>query len=189
MHRDSETNFVWLRDRLPKDMPAIRPIIYGYDTQLVKSESVQTIDDLASSFIARLKSIGRALSSAKPLLVIAHSLGGILLRNALVQMASSGDEETFILKSIKMIILFGVPSKGMHMSHLLPMVEGQPNHHLVELLSPSSGHLSSLSQHSSNIATLHKIRLISAYETKRSHTTKVSSFLITYLLPLELTYL
>ena len=75
------------------------------------------------------------------------------------------------------------------MSHLLPMVEGQPNHHLVELLSPGSGRLSSLSQHSSNIATLHKIRLISAYETKRSRTTKVCSFLITYLLPLELTYL
>jgi len=181
MHRDSEANFVWLRDRLPRDIPAIRPIIYGYDTQLVQSESVQTTDDLALSFIARLKSIGKTLLSAKPLVIIAHSLGGILLRTALIQMASSGDEETFILKSIKMIIFFGVPSKGMHMSHLLPMVEGQPNRHLVELLSPGSSLLSSLSQHSSNIATLNGIRQISAYETKRSRTTKVSWPLITSL--------
>lgn len=173
MHRDADTNFVWLRDRLPEDMPAIRPIIYGYDTQLVKSESVQTIDDLASSFITRLKSVGRALLSAKPLIVIAHSLGGILLRRALIQLANSNGEEKFILKSIKMIFFFGVPSKGMRMSHLLPMVEDQPNQYLVQLLSPDSGYLSSLSEHFCNIATLHKIRLISAYETKRSRTTKV----------------
>ena len=134
---------------------------------------MQTIDDLASSFIARLKSIGRALLSAKPLIIIAHSLGGILLRNALIQLASSGEEETFILRSIKMIISFGVPSKGMHMSHLLPMVEGQPNQPLIELLLPDSDGLSPLSQHSSSIATLHEIRLITAYETKRSRTTKV----------------
>ena len=181
MHRDSETNFVWLRDRLPKDIPAIRPIIYGYDTQLVKSESVQTIDDLAVSFIARLKSIGRVLLSAKPLIIIAHSLGGILLRNSLIQMATSGDEETFILKSIKTIIFFGVPSRGMQMSHLQPMVEGQPNQHLVKLLSPDSDHLISLSQQFSNIAVLRGIRIISAYETKRSRTTQVCSSLATTL--------
>lgn len=189
MHRGSETHFVWFRDRLPKDMPAIRPILYGYDTQLVKSESVQTIDDLAISFITRLKSIGRALLSAKPLIIIAHSLGGILLRNALIQMATSGDEETFMLKSIKMIICFGVPSRGMQMSHLQPMVEGQPNQHLVKLLSPDSDHLFSLSQQFSNIATLRGIRLISAYETKLSPTTQVCSSLTTSLLLHELTYL
>ena len=61
----------------------------------------------------------------------------------------------------------------MHMSHLQPMVEGQPNEELVRFLSPDSGHLLSLSQQSCNIAIRHKIRLISAYETKRSRTTQV----------------
>jgi hypothetical protein len=172
MHRKSQSNFVWLRDRLPKDMPGIRPIIYGYDTQLVQSESVQTIDDLASSFIARLASIGKAYTSAKPLIVIVHSLGGILLKSALVQMAGGPDRGS-ILNSIKMIIFFGVPSRGMHMSHLLPMVKGQPNEHLVQLLSPDSDYLSLLNRHFSGIATIREIRLISAYETKLSHTTQV----------------
>ena len=173
MHRKSQSNFVWLRDRLPKDMPGIRPIIYGYDTQLVQSESVQTVDDLASSFIARLASIGKVYTSAKPLIVIVHSLGGILLKSALVQMASSLGEEGSILSSIKMIIFFGVPSRGMHMSHLLPMVKGQPNEHLVQLLSPYSDYLSSLNRHFSGIATIREIRLISAFETKLSRTTQV----------------
>jgi hypothetical protein len=172
MHRKSQSNFVWLRDRLPKDMPGIRPIIYGYDTQLVQSESVQTIDDLASSFIARLASIGKAYTSAKPLIVIVHSLGGILLKSALVQMASSLGKGS-ILTSIKMIIFFGVPSRGMHMSHLLPMVKGQPNERLIQLLSPNSDYLSSLNRHFSGIATIREIRLISAYETKLSRTTQV----------------
>jgi hypothetical protein len=189
MQRDSENNFVWLRDRLPKDRPSIRPIIYGYDTQLVKSESVQTINDLASSFIASLKSVGRVSLSSKPLIIMAHSLGGIILRCALTQMAGNGDEEDYMLKSIKMMFFFGVPSKGMHNSLLLPIVEDQPNQALVELLSSGSDYLSPLSQHFSNIASLHKIRLISAYETMRSRIPKVHLSLTTYLLPLQLTYL
>jgi hypothetical protein len=48
---------MWLRGRLPQDVPGDRSIIYGYDTQLVMSESVQTIDDLALSFIQRLSSV------------------------------------------------------------------------------------------------------------------------------------
>ena len=66
MQRSPDNDFVGPRDRLPKDMPVIRFTIYGYDTQLLNSESIQTIDDLASSFLARLKAIGRASVSAKP---------------------------------------------------------------------------------------------------------------------------
>jgi hypothetical protein len=172
MQRSSTYDFVWLRDRLPKDMPSIRPIIYGYDAKLVKSESVQTIEDLASSFIASLRSIGRPSLSAKPLIIMAHSLGGILLKSALTQMAGSGEQDRTILRSIKMTFFFGVPSKGMYLSHLLPMVDGQPNSDLIRLLSPDSEYLSSLNQRFSNIATLYDIRLISAYETKLSPTTK-----------------
>ena len=173
MQRDPDNEFVWLRDRLPKDIPVIKPIIYGYDTQLLKSESVQTIDDLASSFIARLKAIGRASDSAKPLVIMAHSLGGILLRSALIQMTSSGDEEDCILSSIKMVFFFGVPNRGMHMSHLLSMVKGQPNETLIQLLSPNSDYLSSLNYHFSGIAQIRTIRLVYAYETKLSRTTQV----------------
>ena len=173
MQRSPDNDFVWLRDRLPNDMPVIRSTIYGYDTQLLNSESIQTIDDLASSFIARLIAIGLASVSAKPLVLLAHSLGGILLRSALIQMANSGDEENCILSSIKMIVFFGVPTTGMHMSHLLSMVKGYPNEALIQLLSPESDYLSSLNDHFSGIACIRKIRLVYAYETKLSHTTKV----------------
>src|SRR5438270_12093845 len=78
-----------------------------------------------------------------------------------------------------MTFFFGVPNKGMHLSHLLPMVDGQPNSHLIQLLSPESEYLYSLNQRFSNIATLYNIRLMSAYETKLSPTPKAGLALTT----------
>lgn len=167
---------MWLRDLLPKDLPSIRSIIYGYDTTLLTSESFQTVDDIALSLIVKLRSIGRSSPSAKPSIFLAHSLGGIVLKRALVLLANSGDTERKVLESIRGIILFGVPSRGMHMSHFLPMVEGYPNESLIRLLSPDSTYLSDLDQQFSGIAHLANVRLISVYETKMTRTTKVSPF-------------
>ena len=97
-----------------------------------------------------------------------------MLKRALVLLANSGDTERKILESIRGIILFGVPSQGMHMSHFLPMVEGHPNESLIRLLSPDSSYLSDLDQQFSGIAHLADVRLISVYETKMTRTTKVS---------------
>ena len=91
---------MWLRDQLPNDLNHARIIIYGYDTRLEMSESFQTIDDLALAFIVGLKSIGRASPSTKPLLFLAHSLGGIVLKHALMLLAASGSLETFMLDKV-----------------------------------------------------------------------------------------
>ena len=77
---------------------------------------------------------------------IAHSLGGIILKRALLELANSGDTENFMLQDVWGLILFGVPNKGMMMSHLLPMVQGRPNAALVETLSTQSTYLSGLDE-------------------------------------------
>jgi len=83
---------MWLRDALPISLKHTRSILYGYDTALTMSESFQTVDDIALSFIGRLKSIGRSLPSTKPVVFIAHSLGGIILKRALLELANSGTQ-------------------------------------------------------------------------------------------------
>lgn len=137
---------MWLRDRLPTELPNVRSIIYGYETSLLESEFVKTIDDIAVSLIEKMKSVGMSSPSSKPALMLAHSLGGIVLKQAMMLMIRTLDSSRVIADIICAVIFFGVPNKGMQISHLLPMVEGRPNSHLVQLLSMGSEYLRGLDE-------------------------------------------
>jgi hypothetical protein len=166
---------MWIRDKLPDDMPAMKQIIYGYDTALTGNESFQVVKDLALSLIAKLRSIGRSSKAAKPLIFFAHSLGGIILKQAMVILAGSSGVEKLILQKIRSVFFFGVPHLGMEMSHLLAIVQGQANEPLVRTLSRDGGYLTLLDDQFRGIALFPKIRIISAYETKMSRATQVSN--------------
>lgn len=45
---------VWLRDFLPKDVPNIRVLLYGYDTVLPGSLSKQSIEDLGGALLEQV---------------------------------------------------------------------------------------------------------------------------------------
>lgn len=167
---------MWLRDKLPKDVPKLRSLIYGYDTKLSKSRSFQDLDDIAWSFIASLKEIRRSLPPARSLFFLAHSLGGIVLKRALVLLANgSSDEEKIILGSVKGLIFFGVPHRGMKISHFLAMAAKQPNEDLINsTLSPSSTLLPELSKDFSKIASHFNENIRYVYETVQSPLTEVS---------------
>lgn len=165
---------MWLRDQLPIDLPFVRCIIYGYDTHLVDSQSFKGINDLALKLIEDLRTIRKSISAA--VVFLAHSLGGIVLKQAVVNIANSGIDEDQLLGRIPMICFFGVPSQGMHTEHLQAMVEGQPNQELVESLSPESKYLPELDIQFSGLAVFRTIRFISVYETKKSLTTRVRPF-------------
>ena len=170
-------NFMWLRDGLPKDIPGVRCIIFGYETRLSQTQSFKNVDDIATSLAFQLRSIGRNAPSAKPIVFIAHSLGGIVLKRALVDMARCSDTEMHVLHKIKGILMFGVPSKGMAISHLLTIVHESPNEGLIRTLEPQLPYLSQLSQQYSGISFLRTIRLVSFYETERSQLVEVHSLL------------
>ena len=167
---------MWLRDRLPKDVLKFRSVIYGYDTKLFKSHSFQVLDDIAWSFIASLKEIRRSLPPVRSLFFLAHSLGGIVLKRALVLLASgSNDEEKVILGSVKGVVFFGVPHKGMEISHFLAMVAEQPNEDLISrTLSPSSTLLPELNKAFSEIAFGFNKNIRYVYKTLESQLTEVS---------------
>ena len=91
---------MWIRDGLPKDLKGTRTVIYGYDTKLHDSQSFQSISDLAGELINQLQAYGWASRSAKPVAFLAHSLGGLVLKEALIQLANSTDEAYKSLLSI-----------------------------------------------------------------------------------------
>lgn len=155
------------------DLPFIRPIIYGCDTRLINPQSFKSVNGLAFALTKYLRTLRKSVSGA--VIFLAHSLGGIVLKRAVVNIANSGTGEVQFLSKIRMIFFFGVPNQGMHHQHLLAMVEGQPNQPLVESLSSEAAYLPELDIQFSGLAVFRTIRFISIYETRKSLTTKVST--------------
>ena len=58
---------------------------------------------------------------------IAHSLDGLVLKQAMVQISSGDAADSRNFKATYGLLFFGVPNQGMDISSLLTMVRGQPN--------------------------------------------------------------
>lgn len=71
-------NWMWLRDGLAHDLPNCRILVFAFDTHLVGSQSFQNIADLGGRLRAAL-SIVRT-DPERPLVLIGHSLGGIIVK-------------------------------------------------------------------------------------------------------------
>ncbi|KFX91129.1 hypothetical protein O988_07900 [Pseudogymnoascus sp. VKM F-3808] len=133
---------MWLCDSLPRDLPGAQIMIYGYDTQLDGSISFQDLESLASSLRAsiaaqRMTGSINAKSRAVPLVFIAHGLGGLIVKEAIIQMKKDKKHHD-LLQSIYGALFFGVPNQGMEIASLVPMVAGQPNQALLHSLGKES---------------------------------------------------
>ncbi|OJD32091.1 kinesin light chain p46822 [Diplodia corticola] len=168
-HR-GETPFMWLRDGIPEDFPGSRSIIYGYGSQVPDSSSFQRPHDIAARLVNRLRSVGFGSSQSRPVILLAHSLGGIILKEALIILAGISDQEYSFLGNLKLVIFFGVPHKGMSTSRLVTMVQGNPNEDLIRDLSPNSSYLRHVEERFNGVHTRRGFRVVSFYETKTTKT-------------------
>lgn len=81
----AENGKVWLRDFLPNGLPSARVMSYGYNSATAFSKAVTDIDDEAAMLLDRLD--GERVTPAQkqtPIIFIAHSLGGIVVKNVSV---------------------------------------------------------------------------------------------------------
>ncbi|KAK1964787.1 hypothetical protein LY78DRAFT_748137 [Colletotrichum sublineola] len=127
------SNDVWLRDFLPKDVPNIRVLIYGYDTTLPGNLSNQSIEDLGGILVERVVAFrARDGTNRRPIIFIGHSLGGLLIKEALIRARRRRDDAIADLgKACYALLFFGVPNLGLRNDQLRTMVRGQPNEALV----------------------------------------------------------
>ncbi|KAK1982091.1 ankyrin repeat-containing protein, partial [Colletotrichum cereale] len=145
---------VWLRDFLPKEIPTIRVLLYGYDTVLPGSLSKQSIKDLGSTLLERITAFRAGDdTNRRPLILIGHSLGGLLIKEALVQARRRrSDTKSDLSKATFGLLFFGVPNLGLRNEQLRTLVRGQPNESLINDLlvdndSEPSNCLKSLADH------------------------------------------
>lgn len=167
-----EDGNMWLTDNLPRDIPAARVMIFGYESELPHSRSHVQLDDLAGPLQIAISQILRS-DKRKPLLLIGHSLGGLLVKQALIRIAEPDFENGLpnLLDMVTGTLLFGTPNDGLDIESLVPMVNDQPNRSLLESLNfKNSQVLRHQRQEFSKVLERTKLQLFCLYETELSPT-------------------
>jgi hypothetical protein len=135
------SNHTWIRDELPfnlttNDRPIARIMTYGYDSVVAESQSMQQLPDIAEALNRHLLPLTES-TRMRPIIFIAHSLGGLALKQALIRLEKSKDEnDQRLLQAVYGIACFGVPHRGMDNTALISMTGDRgSNRALVESLS------------------------------------------------------
>ncbi|KAL2831697.1 hypothetical protein BDW59DRAFT_181775 [Aspergillus cavernicola] len=87
---DQETETNWLRDLLPEKIPYARILAYCYNANILFGASSAGIQEQARNLLLCLSGKRKA-TPARPIIFITHSMGGILVKDALA-IAYHGDE-------------------------------------------------------------------------------------------------
>lgn len=181
---------MWLLDDLKKDFLNARVLTYGYDSRLEESNSFQTLEDLANAFIESLLCVrdqnpvstcdqllcneAKVKQSAnqgpKPIIFLAHSLGGLILKKALIQMSKSTSPQSHNMSLLATcgIVFFGVPNQGLNTSFVRAIVRNQANEDFIHDLRPSSPLLSEMRRDFSGAFPFRDSTIVCVYETKKS---------------------
>lgn len=109
----------WPSDILPTHFPACRILTYGYDSHIshffTGSSNQTSIGGHARSLLNDLEALRQA-EPRRPVVFIAHSLGGLLLKEALRQAWQSDEDEDAgiygIYESTTATIFLGTPHRG-----------------------------------------------------------------------------
>ncbi|PVH98023.1 hypothetical protein DM02DRAFT_616112, partial [Periconia macrospinosa] len=107
----------WLRDSVPSKLQDSklnsRVFSYGYNSSTAFSKAVTDITDEAAMLLERIRGERKSQSDRlKPIIFIAHSLGGILVKKAMIHAHQRLREYGELLDSIKGVIFFGTPHRG-----------------------------------------------------------------------------
>ena len=162
--------FMWLRDSLPELIPGAQIALYGYDVDFNSQNDSVSIQSIATSLISGLRGIGRSALSAKPVVFLAHSLGGTVLKQCLIELANSRQSELFMLHTVKTCIFMAVPNCLPDPSELAAIVATQRLDGLLKELQAARNvrYLESMSGMLGGISQANGIRLCSGFETVKS---------------------
>ncbi|RDA85187.1 hypothetical protein CP532_2388 [Ophiocordyceps camponoti-leonardi (nom. inval.)] len=173
-------DYMWLRDSLPgelinqdSELPMARIMVYGHESRLAKSISMQDLEDISVSFRESLLPLITNTATARPIILMGHSLGGLIVKQALASITASASYER-LAQAIHGIVFFGVPHDGMDINGLRKMVGNQANRFLIESLSDkNSSVLTNLRRDFNKLLdTLPDVEIFSFFETEMSNTVK-----------------
>ncbi|KAI1173091.1 Alpha/Beta hydrolase protein [Nemania sp. FL0916] len=112
---DQSTGKLWLADFLPNRLPRCRVMSYEYNAS-VESMAAGTIRDVARTMFMELRNKREEPEHEGykdiPIIFIAHSLGGIVIKQALVLAEQSPRDFPGMTEHTRGIVFFGTPHRG-----------------------------------------------------------------------------
>ncbi|KAI8626193.1 ankyrin [Xylariaceae sp. FL1651] len=142
----------WPRDLLPEIIPQARVLTFGYDTNIRHSLggpiSQNRLSDHAGDFLAALEGC-RHRNPCRPLVFIAHSLGGLLVKDMLrisKSYESSQPDRWRVYESTASLLFFGTPHAGadprnaLHrtLTNIIKALGFRVNNEIVQTLMPGA---------------------------------------------------
>ncbi|PVF91182.1 hypothetical protein CPB86DRAFT_679366, partial [Serendipita vermifera] len=111
---------IWLRDFLPLDIPNARISSWGYNSKYMRNSPVTGLDVCGSDLLVALSHHRKGDMKHLPLILIGHSFGGLVIKQALVSahIRSADAELQRILRLTVGVVFLGTPHRGAHSAQL-----------------------------------------------------------------------
>ncbi|KAI9701793.1 MAG: hypothetical protein M1836_001137 [Candelina mexicana] len=101
---------LWLKDFLPERLPRARVLLYGYNSNVAFGSSTAGVWDFADNLLERLYYKRKKVPN-RPIIFVCHSLGGIVVKEALVE-AKRNKTYNSIREATYAIVFFATPHQG-----------------------------------------------------------------------------
>ncbi|KAI1416951.1 hypothetical protein F5Y13DRAFT_153431 [Hypoxylon sp. FL1857] len=175
--RNRNSSRMWLMDFLPKDIGEnLRILTYGYDSDL-RTKGKRSMLEFRRKFLQNLMiARGSRVDTSRPIIFIGHSLGCLIITQALLQCVTDNDKDG-ILESTRAVFFFGAPHGGLEVDSLVEMVENITDGNrqstrlkLLEQLREDSEFLEDQKERLITVWARPTLRLFSFYELKETPT-------------------
>ncbi|KAN0101984.1 Ankyrin repeat-containing domain protein [Hyaloscypha variabilis] len=108
-----ENGTLWLRDLIPKDLPGVRVFSYGYPAKVFFTLGTGGLEDFSRGLLEGLRGERRGKEYEKrPIIFVCHSMGGIVVKKALIIAKIEDRRFEDILMSVKSIMFLATPHRG-----------------------------------------------------------------------------
>ncbi|KAK1764264.1 hypothetical protein QBC33DRAFT_595577 [Phialemonium atrogriseum] len=122
-NRDLEN--LWPQLWLPQELPSARILTFGYNADFSsrKKRTPLTIGDFANDLLFRMKhgENGTNRLGQVPIIVVAHSMGGLVFKKAFIQ-GHLNDEYRDVIRMIKAVLFLATPHRGTDLADTLNKV-------------------------------------------------------------------
>ncbi|KIK63472.1 hypothetical protein GYMLUDRAFT_72124 [Collybiopsis luxurians FD-317 M1] len=175
-----DASFMWLRDCLPEQMPGVRILTYGYNANVYSDVSTGRMRTFSETFLERLRYM-RESDPDRPLIIIAHSMGGLIVKQALLIAHTRADGRfDSIINSVTGIVFLGTPHQGGNgvdaakfVANFVRAFNIDVRVDLIKSLDPKSMVLFDLTDDFRQLVSSKGIEIATLYETKK---TKIGVF-------------